>query len=91
MILGSTRDPEIFGELKGYQIHSQIAFDILKERYIRPAHAGLALPGIAAAALLGCFFEHQDPAGRVFTGRIRRREGGVSGAYHDHIAIPHAP
>ena len=69
VILGSTRDPrkEIFGDLMGYQIHAQVASDILLKRYIRPAHAGTVAAGIAAAALVGAAWR-----------RRRRRPLGIS-------------
>ncbi|MEM7349826.1 MAG: TIR domain-containing protein [Acidobacteriota bacterium] len=54
-LVGSTRERprEGLGDYPGYRIHAQVAADILAQRFIRPAGAGLALPLFAGAALLG--------------------------------------
>ncbi|MCP3964248.1 MAG: TIR domain-containing protein [bacterium] len=61
VILGSTRDKrqDVFGGLVGYQVHAQVASDVLLERSIRPADAGLVIPGIAVAALVGALWRRR--------------------------------
>ncbi len=46
--------------------------------------------GIAAPVLLGRLFQHQNPPGPLFPGRVRRRQGRIARTHHNDIVIRHS-